>query len=190
MRPIAIKPVLSTLAVAAALVLGACGNKSTSIHSAETEGIFLNVGQLKYQVEISRQLNPRAIPEDKTFVEDIDPAQRTLGPDELWFAVFVRIENETDSPQVPATHYTITDTEGNIYEPVKIGPRNPFFYDTSPIGPGAAAPNPDAVASQLGAIGGMELLFKLKRAALDNRPLELLIQSIIPADEATDTLDV
>jgi len=189
-RPLTIRPVFTCIAIAAALTAGACGNKSSSIHGAETEGIFLNVGLLKYQVEISRQLNPGAIPEDKTFVQDIDPASRTLAPDELWFAVFVRIENETDRPQVPATYYTITDTEGNVYEPVKIGSGNPFFYDTSPIRAGGAAPDPDAVASQLGAIGGMELLFKLKRTALDNRPLELLIKSIIPDDEATDTLDV
>ncbi|MEA2147235.1 MAG: hypothetical protein QOG59_2822, partial [Solirubrobacteraceae bacterium] len=178
MRPITPKSFSMFLAVAAALGVGACGNKTSSIHNAETEGIYLNVGPLKYQVEISRQLNPRAIPEDKTFVQGIDPAQATLAPDELWFAVFVRVENETHQAQIPASFFQITDTEGTVYRPVDINDQNPFYFNTSPIRAQGVAPDPDSVAGQLGSIGGMELLFKVKRTSLDNRPLVLTIKSI------------
>src|SRR3954469_21033760 len=105
-------PLLAVAAVAAALGLSACGNKTVSIHAGETEGIYLDVGPLKYQVEISRQLNP-SIPEDRTFLSDIAPGDRHLGPEELWFAVFVRVENETDKAQSPTSDYTITDTQGH-----------------------------------------------------------------------------
>src|SRR5690242_9262585 len=93
-------PLLAVACLAAAFAVGGCGNKSSSIHGGETEGIYLNVGQLKYQVEISRQLNP-AIPEDQTFLQDVSPADAKLDPDELWFAVFVRVENPTGQQQAP-----------------------------------------------------------------------------------------
>jgi hypothetical protein len=190
MRLISLKSFALFAAIAAALALSACGNKTSSIHGGETEGIYLNVGQLKYQVEISRQLNPGSIPEDRTFVQDIAPGSQTLGPDELWFAVFVRIENPTDKPVSPATYFTISDTQGNVYEPVRIGSQNPFFYNPAAIPPKGIAPDPDSVAAQLQSINGMELLFKLKRTTLDNRPLQLNIKSFTPDDSATDILDV
>jgi hypothetical protein len=190
MRPISLTSFSFFVAIAAALSLSACGNKTSTIHRGDTEGIYLNVGDLKYQVEISRQLNPRAIPEDQTFVQDIAPAQATLAPDELWFAVFVRVENPTSRSVAPTPNFTITDTEGNVFHPVPIGSGNPFSFSTAPIVAKGVAPNPDSVAGQLGAIGGMELLFKLKRTTLDNRPLTLTIRSFFPDDRSTDILDV
>ncbi|MCW2968849.1 MAG: hypothetical protein JWM71_2621 [Solirubrobacteraceae bacterium] len=190
MRLISLKSFSLFAAIAVALSLSACGNKTSTIHSGDTEGVYLDVGKLKYQVEISRQLNPQAIPEDKTFTQDIAPADATLAPDELWFAVFVRVENPTGQPLVPTSFFTITDTEGDTFQPVKIGSDNPFFYNAAPIGPHTIAPNPDSVAGQLSAINGMELLFKLKRSTLDNRPLILTIKSFAPDDKATDSLDV
>jgi hypothetical protein len=190
MRLITLKSFATFVAIAAVLALSACGNKQSKIHEAETEGIYLDVGPLKYQVEISRQINPKAIPEDKTFIQDVAPADATLGKDELWFAVFVRVENGSDQPQVPTSFFKISDTEGNEFVPVPIGESNPFFFDTSPIPAGSVAPNQDGVAAQVGSIGGMELLFKLKRETLDNRPLVLTIKSLSPEAEATDVLDV
>jgi hypothetical protein len=181
-------PLVALAAAAAALALGACGNKEDTIRSGETEGIYLDVGQLKYQVEISRQLNP-SIPEDRTFLSDIAPAEAKLGPQELWFAVFVRIENETDQAQTPASRYTITDTQGHEYRPVSIGRGNPFRYTTDPVPPKGVAPHPDSVAGEDTSIAGRELLFRLQRETLDNRPLELTIESA-SGTKATDVLDV
>src|SRR3954463_4245201 len=180
---------LALAAVGAALALGACGNKTASIHGGETEGIYLDVGPLKYQVEISRQLNP-SIPEDRTFLSDVAQGDRNLGDDELWFAVFVRIENETDQAQPPASAYTITDTEGREYRPVSLGRLNPFRYTNDPVPPHGVAPHPDSVAGEDTPIAGRELLFRLKRETLDNRPLKLTIQSASGTDKATDVLDV
>jgi hypothetical protein len=190
MRPISLKSLALFAAVALALALSACGHKQSAYKSGGTEGVYLTVGQLKYQVEISRQLNPGSIPEDKTFVQDIAQGSQGLQPGELWFAVFLRVENPTSRPLAPATYYTISDTEGNVYEPVRIGPGNPFFFNPAPIPGKGVAPDPDSVAAQLQSINGMELLFKLKRTTLDNRPLVLTIKSFTPADQATDSLDV
>jgi hypothetical protein len=190
MRPISLTSFATFLAVALALGLSACGNRSSSIHGAETEGIYVNVGDLKYQVQISRQLNPGAIAEDRTFVQGVDEADATLADDEVWFAVFVRIENETDDPQVPAPVYELEDQQGNTYEPVKVADTNPFHYDLAPIRPHGYAPGPDTIARQLGSVGGMMQLFKVKYETLDNRPVEMRIRSIAPEDESTVKIDI
>jgi hypothetical protein len=191
MRPITTRSLAIFMLVAAALTLAACGNKTNSVHSAETEGVYLNVGKLKYQVQITRQLNPAAIPEDRTFVEGVAGNQAKLAPSQLWFAVFVRIENPTNQRQTPATGYTITDSEGNVFRPVAINTKlNPFGFSNAPIPPKGVDPNPDSVPGQVDSIGGVELLFKLNYPNLDNRPLTFHIQSYFPADEAAGTLDV
>jgi len=191
MRPLTIRSLSVFVLIAAALTLAACGNKTNSIHSAETEGIYLNVGKLKYQVEITRQLNPAAIPEDRTFVEGVAGNQAKLAPNQLWFAVFVRIENPTNQRQVPATGYTIVDSEGNVFRPVSINSKlNPFALSNAPIPPKGTDPNPDSVPGQVDSIGGLELLFKLNYPNLDNRPLTFKIQSYFPDDQAEGSLDV
>jgi hypothetical protein len=190
MRPISLPSAGLFLAIALALTLSACGNKTTSIHGGETEGIYVDVGPLKYQVQLSRALNPGAIDEDRTMVEGVAPAEAKLAPDEVWFAVFVRVENETDQPQVPAQSYEIEDQEGHTFEPVPLAATNPFHYDLSPVRPHGYAPGPNTVAHQLGSLGGMLQLFKLKHDTLTNRPLELKIRSTSSSDEGTVTIDV
>jgi len=165
-------PFVAVLALAPAL--SSC-SKHDRITEAETEGVYVDVDAMKYQVQISRQLNP-SIPEDQTFLSGIAAADLKLTPDEAWFAVFVRIENDADSPQQAARSYVITDTEGAEYRPVTIGRDNPFHYVTAPVPAKSVAPNVDSVAAQT-SIAGMELLFKVKRTSFDNKPLFLKIHS-------------
>lgn len=171
------------------LVLGACGNKKSVTTTGDTEGTYLDVGPLKYQVQISRQLNPKAV-EDSQFLKGIAPSARGLKADEVWFAVFVRVENETKHFQRPATAYSIHDTEGNVYTPLTLSTQNPFAYNPVPVRPHSLIPLPDSVAAQT-SIGGELLLFKFPRTSLDNRPLQLIIKSPGgPPPVATVDLDV
>ncbi len=176
-------------ALVAALALTACGNKTSTITVGETEGTYVDVGPMKYQIQVSRQLNPAAIPEDATFVSDIQGGGSQLAADEAWFAVFIRIENPTKQAHSPATEYLIEDTEGNEYRPVQLGALNPFHFHTQPVAAGSAEPDPDSVASQT-SINGMLLLYRVKRTSLDNRPLEMVIRSARDSAEARITLDV
>ena len=68
---------LATVVALSALALGvgACGNKEDVVTHADTEGIYVDVGPLKYQVQNSRLLNPRAVPEDASFVRGVAGAQ-------------------------------------------------------------------------------------------------------------------
>ena len=179
------------IAVAATFALSGCGNKEAEVHHAETEGIYVTLGDLKYQVQISRALNPRAIPEDASFVKGIDPAEAQLDSDEVWFAVFVRVENDNiEGEELPlAEHFEIEDQQGNHYEPVELDETNEFRWDPTPLKPKSVAPNPDGIAGQLHSIGGMLQLFKVEHKTLDNRPLELIIEDE-EGHEATVELDV
>ena len=86
------------LSLALVAALSACGNKQSRITHAETEGIYIDLGRLKYQVEISRTLNP-ADPEDSEYLKGVT-AQ--LGTADVWFAIFVRVQNESNKLQKPA----------------------------------------------------------------------------------------
>jgi hypothetical protein len=52
-----------------ALPLGACGKQKTTTFSA-SEGTYLNVGPMAYQVQVSRVLNPKDI-EDRNYLQGV-----------------------------------------------------------------------------------------------------------------------
>ena len=164
------------LSLALVAALSACGNKQSRITHAETEVIYIDLGRLKYQVEISRTLNP-ADPEDSEYLKGVT-AQ--LGTADVWFAIFVRVQNESNKLQKPASQFEITDTQDNNFNPVSIDSKsNDFAYEPVTIPGKGLLPNVDAIAAQ-NSINGELLLFKIPRANLDNRPLVLTIHD--PAD--------
>jgi hypothetical protein len=173
-----------------ALPLAACGSKEAEITFGSTEGSYLNVGNLTYQVQISRQLNPNDA-EDKGYLVDVPSDQRQLGPDEAWFAVFLIAFNETKHAAVTADQFTITDTEGNLYMPLTLGPDNIFAWRGGTIPGGGQLPEKDTAASNNPSVNGSMLLFKVSNDSFNNRPLELTIQGLSgkPVKAAVD-LDV
>jgi hypothetical protein len=175
--------VLASLALAVGLA--ACGNKQSRITHAETEGVYVDLGKLKYQVEISRPLNP-SDSEDKEYLRGVTD---TLGPQDSWFAVFVRVQNESNSFQHPATTYDITDTLNNTFNPVHIDTNaNAFAYNPVGIPGKGLLPGPNSVPAQT-SINGELLLFKIPRTNLDNRPLVLQIHD--PANfQTVDTVNL
>ena len=164
--------VMLMLVALTALALGACGNKEeVTLHGA-TEGIYIDVGDLKYQVQISRLLNPTDR-EDSGYLVDL-PADQQLGPKENWFAVFMRVENTSDKPERATNGYSIRDTQGNIYKPITMGPKNVFAYRAAVLQPKDVLPLPDSAAGE-NTIQGSMLLFKIPVANFQNRPLVLRI---------------
>jgi hypothetical protein len=156
----------------AALALGACGNKEERVLHGSTEGIYIDVGDLKYQVQISRVLNPNDR-EDRAYLVDL-PADQKLGADENWFAVFMRVENNSDKAAPATDAYSIKDTQGNIYKPVSMGPKNVFAYRPAVLQPEDILPLPSTAAAE-STIQGSMVLFKIPVANFQNRPLELQI---------------
>ncbi len=173
------RPAAVLAAVLVAVGLAACGkhlDEEARIVHIEFEGLYLPVGELKYQVQASRQLNP-ADEQDRPFLSGVPAADRELQSDQVWFAVFLQVENEASHPLPPSGKIEIHDTQDNVYEPIELERSNPFAYrSTEPILPGEVMPVRDSPAFASPSQGAM-LLFKLKLQALDNRPLELKIEN-------------
>lgn len=168
-RTIALTAVLASLATAG------CGEKEAIVHVGETEGIYLDVGGLDYQVQISRQINPAVVPDD-AYVDGLPDFVSPPTDDETWFGVFVRVQNQTGEPHEAAAEISITDTQGKEYEPLPLDPQeNAFAYRPTVVGPGETLPREDS-SGALGSAQGALLLFKVTYQSLGNRPLELEIE--------------
>jgi hypothetical protein len=164
------------LLVFAAAFLAGCGNKIATITSAETEGVYVDVGGLTYQVQLSRYLNPGDV-EDKQYLQGLPPGVSPQLPgDEIWFGVWMRVKNYSDGPLMPTDKFVIVDTEGNKFEPVPLdSATNVFVYDPILLQHAHVLPTPDTAASS-GPIQGSLILFRLKVDSLQNRPLRLEIE--------------
>jgi hypothetical protein len=176
------------LLCAAVLVVAGCGDKESVVKTAETEGVTVDVGGLKYQVQVSRFLNPNDV-EDAYYLRglpagtDPDP-----GKDAVWFAVFMRVKNESGATLTPTTTFTVTDTEKNTFEPVALDEKvNPFIYLPSPLPDSKVLPDPNSPPGS-GPVQGSLILFKIDAPSLQNRPLVLTIGE--GKDAATVDLDL
>jgi hypothetical protein len=178
----------SCLAVAASLAVAGCGQKEEVATHGSTEGIYVTVDDLKYQVQISRILDP-ASPEDEAYLRGL-PAGESLAQDEVWFGIFMRVENDSTGTHPAAREFVISDTQNARFRPLTLDPaKNVFLYQPSDLPAGKLLPVPDAPASD-NTIGGSLILFKVKTGSLYNRPLELEIASPTGGANATIDLDV
>jgi len=186
-RPIAL---LAALLVSGGLA--ACGkhlDEEASVIQIENEGLYLPLGELKYQVQGSRQLNPGDI-QDRALLNGVPAAEQDLEKDEVWFGVFMQVENEADDPLTPAEDIEIIDTQEDVFKPLELESTNLFAYRAEdPIPGGELAPMPDTPGFNTANQGSM-LLFKLTLDALDNRPLELKIESSTTDQTGIIDLDV
>lgn len=180
---------LLLLAALAALLVAGCGNKEEVVTEGETEGIYIDVGPLDYQVQISRILNPDDV-EDRGYLAGIEEVL-PLSSEETYFGIFLRVDNQTDEPHRTADSFAIVDTQEKRYEPLDIDPeQNPFAYQPRELQPGQLVPAVGSVASETATQGEL-LLFRLPYETLQNRPLEFTIHSsATPGVEGAVNLDV
>jgi hypothetical protein len=183
------RPLALLTALLAAVALGACGNKEEEILHGINEGSYLDLGELKYQVQISRILNPSSV-EDRAYLVGLDAAQRRLKAGEQWFGVFIRVENETDEPRPAAQDYRIIDTQETEFRPVSLPPENVFAFRGGTVPANGVLPPLDSPAEQ-GSIQGSLLLYKIPNVNLENRPMEFSIRNPTVTEEvATVDLDI
>jgi hypothetical protein len=173
---------LTVLALVASLALAACGNEpieegdfqSENAQVAETEGIYVTVDDVKYQVQMSKQLNP-LLEDDRSYLTGVSGAAADLGRDEEWFGVWILAQNYADHEIQAASDFEIVDTQERSYVPVTIGEENEWAYRARRIGSKETIPDSQVAARERFPNGAL-LLFKLKRESLNNRPLELNIR--------------
>lgn len=160
----------------ASLGVAACGNEANqgdTKETAESEALYLDLNGLKYQVQLSRQLNPKDA-EDADYFRGVSAADSVLPEGSVWFGVFLRVENESDEPIPSARAFEIEDTQGNVFEPVES--ENIFAFQPETVPGGGYIPNQERLQAYAGTQGSL-LLFQIPLTSLDNRPLELAIKS-------------
>ena len=186
---------LPALAALALIGLAGCGDSHTRVTTgtyAGESGVnapYLNVGQLTYEVQLSRQLSPFDT-EDAAYLQGLSPVQRALTPEQEWFAVFLQVYNHSSIGEPAATAVTITDTQGKVYTPLTPDSSNQFAYRARTVAANGRLPVPDSSAAG-GTTQGALLLYKIQIDSLNNRPLTLRI--VDPTDEsqtASAELDV
>jgi|SRR5579875_191975 len=182
-------------AAVCAVALAACGDANERVTSGTYAGEggvpapYLQVGQLAYQVQISRELNPYES-EDQAYLEGIPPALQQLKPGEEWFAVFLQVYNETGKPHPASTEISLFDTQDNVYYPINPTGYNPFVYRGGEVPAHGRLPEPNSIAGE-SPTQGAALLFKIKLASLANRPIEIkIVNPENPKEVATAELDV
>jgi len=180
---------LLALSVASVVALTGCGNKQEVRTVGETEGIYIDVGDLRYQVQLSRIINPYDM-EDRWYLQGLPGGAPQPKPNEAWFGVWMRVQNSTDSKRLAAAdEFEIVDTQENTFTPIELE-ENPFAYEAQELPPASVLPSPNSPAGE-GVIQGSLILFKLTNEALANRPLELKIKNpALPDDVGIVDLDI
>jgi hypothetical protein len=177
------------LVAAAGLFVAGCGDKESHVTFAADEGTYVDVGPLSYQVQISRYLNPYDT-EDKAYLSGLPGGTPVDQRGAVWFGVFMRIKNFSEQTQTPApvAGYSITDTQGDRFQPISLNPKlNWYAYVPQKILPAAWLPNPQTTAG-INPIAGKLLVFRFPVAAIQNRPLDLHINQ--GSNSATVELDL
>jgi hypothetical protein len=189
------KLTLGLPALLAVLALSACGDSHTKVTTGTYAGEsganapYLDVGPLKYEVQLSRELNPTNS-EDSSYLKGLGAAESKLETGQEWFGVFVQVYNGTGHSERASEAMTISDTQGNVYAPIVPSPVNAYAYRGGAVPPKQQLPPPDTTAFS-GPTQGSMLLYKIKVISLDNRPLELKITNPEDlAESANAELDV
>lgn len=177
---------LIVAAVLSVVVLSACGDTKHNLR-ADNEGVYVDIGQLKYQVQLSRELNPFDI-EDASYLAGLSPSLKALGADQSWFGVFLLVVNKSGQPRSAAGNFYISDTQGTVYRPAAPGADNPFAYRQATVQAHDQIPAQGSAAAN-GPTQGSVQLYKLPLTSFDNRPLILHIVGQA-GDRAQVQLDV
>ena len=169
-------PLTSLAALAAAMAAIALGLAFAGCNTAPenanqvVEGQAIKVGDLLYNVQITRILNPGDA-EDKAYLV----GQKPPGPDQYYLAVFMRINNEGDTDAEVTPDFKVVDTVGNTYTPI---PSKSLFALKlgATVHGGDQLPEGESTAAN-GPIEGSMVLFRITGSAIQDRPLTLEIPS-------------
>jgi hypothetical protein len=176
---------LTRLALVAALLSGAlavagCGEDEEELDVMEGEPVEL--GELRYNVQITRFLNP-SDPEDRAYLV----GQPDAGRADEYLGVFMTIENEGDSSVQLPDEMTVVDTRDNTYEPRESESVYALELGSTLEG-GGELPASDTPAAT-GPISGAMVLFRVKGSVTENRPIEFEIPSS-SGEQARVELDI
>ena len=168
MRTRRLPALIVALTVCAAGLAAGCGSSSEETQVAE--GVPLHLGDMSYNVSITRYLNPNDS-EDRAYLQGAP----TLANDETYLGVFMQVRNSGDASHAIPEDMKVIDTEGSQFAPAPL--QNDFSLDLgSQVPGGGEVPIAGSPAAD-GPIQGSMVLFLISESSIENRPLELVIPS-------------
>ena len=181
------RPKAATLAAlfAGVAVLAGCGENPRP-DNASREGLPETVGEIEYNVYITRELNLRDV-EDKGYWQEGEEAP----PGFALYGVFLEACNLADEGGeeiLTADEFFIEDTQGGRFQPLPMDEENIFAYKAEPLGGQDCIPEEGTLARSSPTNGSL-LIFELPLETLENRPLQLIITAP-DGDEGRVELDI
>jgi hypothetical protein len=172
-----------------AVAISACGAGEHATTADNLGPGYVQVGQLNYQVQISRELNPWSA-EDRYYLQGFSSSQLKLPSADEWFGVSMQVYNWTGRAHTPTDAFFITDSLGDRYAPFANRTPNAYSYVPAPIPAGGQLPGIDTDAFT-GWSQGELLVFQVPYASLVNRPFILhIVNRADPAQQSRIELDV
>jgi hypothetical protein len=164
------RPRLALVACLLAALVAFTGCENTREKDAGREGLPEQVGNVDYNVFITRELNLRD-PEDRGYYKGPEAP-----PGFALYGVFLQACNPSDKgPRwTAASKFEIEDTQGNKFKPLPLPADNIFAYKAKPLKEHACIPESGSLAESSPTNGSL-LIFKLPLQTLENRPLDLRI---------------
>lgn len=157
--------------------LAACGSEEAT---EVVEGEPAELGELAYNIQLTRFLNPNDVEDAEYLVGQPDPK-----PGSSYLGVFLTVKNENkDEAFTSADGYTVSDVTGAEFHPTDS--ESPYALDIGAEVPAEGQlPIPDSTAAT-GPNQGSLLLFVVDDTVSENRPLELEIES----DDGTGVVEL
>jgi hypothetical protein len=134
----------------------------------------VTVGGLHYSVNNAWVLDPRRRV-DAAVAEGLPRRDRKLPADELLYAVFVGVTNETDTPRPMASQIALRDTRNIEYRLAALAAENEYAYRPVVLRGKSHLPAPSSPAASDMSAEGMMLLFRIPRRSYRDGPLELVL---------------
>jgi hypothetical protein len=166
--------IVGLLAVLAlAVPVAGCGDDEEGEEVPEAvEGEPLELGELLYNVSITRFLNPN-ITEDRAYLEGAPEEPQGMS----YLGVFLQIKNETDEDVASADHYAVVDGSHRVYEPSEL--ETEFSLDVGATVPADGVIPPLDTVAAAGPTQGALLLFLVDDDVSEERPLELEVEDAV-----------
>jgi hypothetical protein len=173
-----------------AVVVSACGAGEHARYADNLGPGYVQVGQLNYQVQVSRELNPWDPNEDHWYLQGFTKSQLALPVADEYFGVSLQVYNWTNSAHTPTRDFFISDTLGDRFKPMTNPVPNPYTYAPQSIPAGGQLPN-NSSAAFAGWTQGEFLIFEVPYADLVNRPFILhIVGGPASSDQSRIELDV
>jgi hypothetical protein len=165
---------VALLACLLAGLVALTGCENTRENDAGREGLPEEIGHVEYNVYITRELNLKDVG-DKGYYRGPEAP-----PGYALYGVFLTACNPDSEPSkpnwLPASRFTVEDTEGNEFHPLPLPADNIWAYRARPLKHKTCVPAEGSLAAD-GPTEGALLVFKLPLQALEDRPLNLIITS-------------